>query len=298
MAGSLRRLLFLCAGVVVGLAFPAVGSACPFCSMQGQTLTGEVNQATMVLYGTLTNARLGGGDGLGDGSTDLQIEAIVKKHDILGDRKVITLPRYVPTDDKNTRFLIFCDVFKGKVDPYRGVPVKPGSDIVKYLQGATAVADKSVTDRLKFFFNYLDNDDIEIANDAYKEFGNADYPDFRKMAGDLPSAKVASWLRDPKTPAFRYGLYASMLGHCGKESDATVLREMLDDPEKQTSSGIDGVLAGYTMLKPKEGWDHILGLLKDERKEFLLRYAWRSAPCDSCTTTGRISSIRRNSWRA
>ena len=30
---------------------------CPFCNAAGQTLTGEVNQASMVLFGSLTNAR-------------------------------------------------------------------------------------------------------------------------------------------------------------------------------------------------------------------------------------------------
>jgi len=55
--------------------------------MQGQTLTGEVNQASLVLFGTLANAKLNlGAGGFEQGSTDLQIEAVIKKHDILGDK--------------------------------------------------------------------------------------------------------------------------------------------------------------------------------------------------------------------
>ena len=50
----------------------------------------------MVLYGTLQNAKLGNAGDFGDGTTDLAIEAVIKKHEILGDKKVITLPRYVP----------------------------------------------------------------------------------------------------------------------------------------------------------------------------------------------------------
>ena len=53
-----------------------------------------------------------------------------------------------------------------------------------------------------------------------KEFklnGNADYKDYHEMAKHLPADKIAKWLQDPNTPAFRYGLYASMLGHCGTE---------------------------------------------------------------------------------
>jgi hypothetical protein len=238
--------------------------------MQGQTLTSEVSQASMVLFGTLTNAQLAAG---GQGTTDLKIEAIIKKNDILGDQKVVTLPRYVPPDNSSTKFLIFCDVFKGKIDPYRGVPVKGNTDIVKYLQGAMKVKDKPIGERLRFFFDYLDNPDFEISNDAYKEFGNADYKDYKDMARNLPAAKIVKWLQDPDTPTFRYGLYASMLGHCGTTKDAAVLRKMLDDPDKRLNSGVDGILAGYTLLQPKEGWAYTRGLLKDAQKEFMLRYA-------------------------
>src|SRR5207237_551851 len=128
-------------------------------------------------------------------------------------------------------------------------------------------------ERLRFFFDYLDNDDVEISNDAYKEFGNADYKDYKDMAKQLPAAKIAGWLKDPKTPAFRYGLYASMLGHCGRAEDADLLRAMLDDAQKHSLSGVDGILAGYTMAKPKEGWEYIKGILKDPSKEFTFRYA-------------------------
>src|SRR5690242_13113980 len=174
---------------------PSPAAACPFCSMQGQTLTGEVNQASMVLYGTLANAKLDPNGGFGQGSTDLRIDTVVKSHEILGDKKVVTLPRYVPTDNTSSKFLIFCDVFKGKIDPYRGVPVKGTSDMVGYLKGAMASKDKPIGTRLRFFFNYLDNADLEIANDAYKEFGNAAYKDYHEMAKELPADKIAKWLQ-------------------------------------------------------------------------------------------------------
>jgi len=274
MAGlPLRRLVFVGLALLAVLGLPALLAACPFCSMQGQTLTGEVNQASMVLYGTLTNAKLDASGDFGQGTTDLVIEAVLKKHDILAGKKVISLPRYVPTDNGKSKFLIFCDVFKGKIDPYRGIPVPANSDIVKYIQGALVVKDKDIGTRLRYFFDYLDNADLEISNDAYKEFGNADYKDYKEMAHHLPADKIAQWLQDPNTPAFRHGLYASMLGHCGSARHADLLRKLLDDPEKRANSGVDGMLAGYTMLKPKEGWSYIYSILKDPSKEFMLRYA-------------------------
>jgi hypothetical protein len=279
---SLIGLLVL---LVVQVMAPAV-PGCPFCTMSGQTLTDDVSQASMVLYGTLTNAKIGADGDFSSGTTDLKIEAIVKSNDILTDKNKIVLPRYVPTDkDSKAKFLIFCDVFKGKVDPYKGVPVK-SDDIVKYLKGALEVKGKDTGARLRFFFDWLDNPDIEISNDAYKEFGNVSYADYSSMAKTLPADRISKWLDDPNTPSFRFGLYASMLGHSGNAKHANQLRKMLDDPQKRVSTGVDGILAGYAMLAPKDGWDYIRGILGDSKKEFMLRYAalrsvrffWESRP--------------------
>jgi hypothetical protein len=300
MAGTLlRRSFVLGIAMLASAGFPTLARCCPFCSMQGQTLIGDVNQASMVLYGTFANAKLDASGDLGQGSTDLVIEAVIKKHEVLGDKKVLTLPRYVPADKNNSvKFLVFCDVFKGKIDPYRGVPVPADSDMVKYIEGALAVKDKSIGPRLRYYFDYLDNKDPEISNDAYKEFGNADYKDYHDMAKGLPADKIARWLEDPNTPAFRYGLYASMLGHCGTAKDAELLRKMLDDPQKRVSTGVDGILAGYTMLQPKAGWDFIKSILKDPTKEFMLRYAalravrffWDSRP-DLLDKNGLVQGV-------
>jgi len=256
------------------------GGACPFCGMQGPTLTGEVGQSRMVLYGTLTNPNEKANHG--DGTTDLVVEAVIKnelggkKDDPLaGKNKTVRLDRYLPpqAEGDKYRYLVYCDVFKGKIDPYRTLPVIKNGKMADYLLGALKHKDEPIGKRLRFFFDYLDNPDLEISNDAYKEFGNADYKDYKDMAKDLPAERVAKWLKDEKTPAFRYGLYASMLGHCGSAEHAKLLHDMLEDPTKRLGSGVDGMLAGYIMLKPKEGWSYTLELLKDPKKEFMLRYA-------------------------
>src|SRR5438874_444874 len=106
---------------------------CPLCPMQGSaTLAQEVSQASMVLYGTITNAQLGGN---GNGQADLQIEAIIKNNEFLGKRKVLTLPRFIPAVGAKQKWLVFCDVFKGQLDPYRGIPVQADAEMAKYLEG-------------------------------------------------------------------------------------------------------------------------------------------------------------------
>jgi len=248
--------------------------ACPFCSMQGQTLTGEVQTVGMVLFGTLKNAKLkSGGDGI-EGTTELHVEEVIKDHEIRKGSKVLTLNRYIPPDkEKNYKYLVYCDVFMNKVDPYRGVAVLPDSKVAGYLAGSLKLKDASVADRLAYFFGWLDDKDPEVSNDAYKEFANADYKDFQPMASKLPAEKVAGWLKDPATPGFRLGLYASILGHCGRASDSSLLASLLDNSDKRLTTGYDGILAAYTMLDKPGGLKRINGLLGDARADFLLRYA-------------------------
>ncbi|HTU89565.1 MAG TPA: hypothetical protein VMF69_05655 [Gemmataceae bacterium] len=280
MAGLPRRFLTLAIALPALMLLISFAQACPFCGMQGPTLTGEVAQAKLVLYGQLTNAKE---QANGDGTTDLVVETVIK-NELAGKKDdpvhkktengTVRLDRYLPPLEsaEKYRYLVYCDFFRGKVDPYRVVPVKDG-DMAKYLLGALEHKEESIGKRLRFFFDYLDSPDLEISNDAYKEFGNADYKDYKDMAKELPAERVAGWLKDEKTPAFRYGLYASMLGHCGKREHAELLKKMLDDPAKRLGSGVDGMLAGYVMLKPKEGWSYTRDLLKDAKKEFMVRYA-------------------------
>lgn len=265
------RLTVMSAAVALAVALPL--EACPFCSMQGQTLLDEIKSADLVVVGTLANPRLDPSSSYGQGKTDLTVEAVLKNHEFLRDKKIITVPRYLPTDNNSARLLMFCEVFRGNLDLTRGVSVKGQSAIVKYLQGTLAVKDKPIGARLRFFFDYLDNADLEIANDAYKEFANASYKDYQDIAAQLPAGKIAGWVENPDTPSFRMGLYTSMLGHCGTDKDAVLLRGLLDNHRKRLTTGLDGALAGYVLLKPKEGWEYLCGILKDPSREFLVRYA-------------------------
>jgi hypothetical protein len=268
----MRRFLAI-VGVVGVLTWYAVtASACPFCSEErGPTLVGDFNQAAMVLVGTFSNPMLGKG-GLEDGTTDFTIEHVLKSNDIIKNKKMLTLPRYLPNAKKN-QFVVFCDVYKGNIDPYRGVEVQPGSDLVKYLTGAVSLKEKSSAERLRYCFDFLNSTEFDVAIDAYREFAKADYKEYKDMAKKLPPGTIAGWLRDPKTPPYRYGLYASLLGHCGTREDGKLLRQMIDDPEKRKGSGIDGLLAAYLMLDLKEGWSYLTALLANSNEEFLLRYA-------------------------
>jgi hypothetical protein len=247
--------------------------ACPFCAATGTTLTAEAAQAQFIVFGKLSNPRLDPGE-FSIGQTDVELEAIVKDHEYLKGRKTITIPRYIPLNRKTpTKYLVYCDLFQGRLDPYRGFEVLPDSKIADYLKGALALKDKDIKTRLEFFYRYLDAADVEISNDAYNEFALADYADYRPIAEKADPDAVAKWLTDPSTPANRFGLYGSLLGHCGQAKHADTLRAVLNDPKRKFGSGMDGVLAGWVLVDRQAGWQYLADLLRDPKSDLLLRHA-------------------------
>ena len=255
-------------------AAPALASACPFCASAGQTLLGEVNQAQLIVFGTMTNAKRDPNE-FGKGTTDLEIEVVVKDNEFLKGRKKITLPRYVPSDPKNkTKHLVFCEIYKGEIDPYRGEAVPADSKIAEYLKGAIAIRDKDMPTRLRYFFNNFDSPDWAIAGDAFQEFSNAEYKDVRVAAAKMNPDQILKMLKDPNTSIARVGLLGLLLGHCGtNEKHGKVLKEFIDDPKIKQATGLDGLLAGYILLDQKDGMNYVSGLIKDSKEDFLIRYA-------------------------
>lgn len=276
MMRSLVRLCLL--AVPLGLAFalaPSPAPACPFCSEnRGPTLVGGFDEAAFVVVGTFTNPRFDQKGGLENAASDFVIDLVLKDHEFVHGKKMVTLPKYVP--DQKHKYLIFADVFKGTVDPYKGVQLQPNGDMVAYLTKALALVKDKATpgERLRHCFDYLQSPELDVSLDAYREFAKADYAEYKDMARKLPADKIADWLQDPKTPPFRFGLYASLLGHCGDPAKhGKLLRSLVDDPEKRNSSGIDGILAAYLMLQPKEGWVFLQSVVADPKQDFNLRYA-------------------------
>jgi hypothetical protein len=273
----LRTLVAAALVAVVLIDFTPSAQACPGCGPpSGQTLTSEVAQADFILYGTLANAKADPKDpGTSKGTTDLNIEAIVKSHNLVKDKKVFTIPRYVPPDPKPTKYMVFFNVVNGDVDPYRGVAVNPDSKLPEYVKGAVEVRSKDNITRLRYFFNHLESPDIEISGDAYNEFAYAEYKEVIELAPTLPADTLLKWLKDPNTRASRFGLYGLLLGHAReKQADyAKEVRALLDDPDRKFSSGLDGMIMGYVLLDKKNGYDYLMKTVNDPDKEFLVKHA-------------------------
>src|SRR5437867_3199960 len=91
-------------------------NACPFCVQQGSTLLGDYKEASAVLVGTFANAKLDPNGNFGEGTTDFTVEKVLKSHASVANKKILTIPKYIPKTDK--KFLIFFDVYKDVIEPY------------------------------------------------------------------------------------------------------------------------------------------------------------------------------------
>ncbi len=252
---------------------------CPFCGgMQGQTLVKEVQQARFVLYGVPSNPQIKrDAEGREYSTTDFTIEEVVKTDPFLKNKKTLTLPRYIPPSAAgDEKMLVFCDLSNDQPDTYLMMSVKDVA-VIKYLKEAMKVDEKDVSKRLRFYFNYLDHFDNEVASDAYKEFAKADYAEVVKLVKDYGDAemrkRLQTWLKDPNTAIYRYGLFGLMLGLCGNKEDGEVFLTLLNDPDKSLISGIDGILAGYILVDQTNGWKYTKSLIMGTSSDFAKRHA-------------------------
>lgn len=255
------------------LAAPLPASACTFCDgslRTKQTLRLHYSQSKLVLHGQLKNPRFDPKSD--DGFTDLHIGTVLKDDAIRANRNVLTLARYLPVvGNTPPDYLLFCTVTNGSLDPTHGLAASPA--VVEYLRGAAALDDTDSAKKLAYFFKHLDSADATVAADAFFEFARAPDDDILKGAKAFDAAKVRKLIADPNTPVERLGVFAFVLGTTGTQTDADFLAALLKQsptPER-VSSAFGGLLAGYILLAPKDGWAFAATVLGDTKRPYTER---------------------------
>ncbi|HEX4612346.1 MAG TPA: hypothetical protein VH092_29395 [Urbifossiella sp.] len=256
------------AAVVLAPAVPA--AACTFCDggvRTRQSLRLHHAGAKVVIAGQLKNPRF---DPATDGgTTEFHVATVLKDHAARGGRGVLTLPKYLPVvGNTPPDYLLYCDVVSGALDPVYGLPAPAA--VVEYARAAAAATDPDPVKQLGFFFRHLDHPHPAVAADAFLEFARASDADILKAAATFDRAKVRRLIADPATPAERLGVFAFLLGASGTADDAAFLAAMLtpNPTPDRASAAFGGLLAGYILLKPQEGWAFAAGVLADERRGY------------------------------
>ncbi len=258
---------------VAGLALmsPRAARACGFIEsgLNVVTLRKDAAESQLVLCVHLEDAQVTPEKG----STKLVISAVLKTHPVLDGRKILTIPKYVPIDDpKNPpNYLAFADVIDGSIDVYRIVPKTEA--VLDYVKGLMKFDGKDRGKILHYCADYLENKDRVIADDAYAEFMQSPDKVIGEVAKKLSAKTLRCWVQDKQTPRERLRLYGFLLGNCGGDEDAKALHGLLEQLMKEKEPAqIDGILTGYTLLKPKEGWDYVRAQMKDADRPFIVRY--------------------------
>lgn len=242
---------------LVLLAAAASVSACPFCEAPDVTLTQQVAQSDVAVFVQWVDGRSADREQGFAGSTTYQVVDVL--HDASGalkpkERFDIVRYRAARPGDLFLMLGSYTTVIEW------GSPIEISEAGLNYIRMAPT-KEASAKERLSYFIRFLEFSDRIIADDAYAEFAQAPYEDVAAIVDLMPRDKLRQWITDPKTPVNRLGLFGLMLGLCGDDDDARLMRDRILEPSEGFRIGIDGIMAGYVLLAGEQG----LALIEREK---------------------------------
>lgn len=250
--GSVRRSAFIvpiCCTAAFLLTSFLTGDAlaCPFCVAIKPTLAQKRENASVVLLAEAAAAR--------DGKQTFLVHHVIRDEGNWDDRKDARIGIDSPLP-AGTLALAFGSNDEASAGEFEWTVERTNEVAAAYF--AKAPGERvPAAQRLAYFARYLEHPDPLIAEDAYSEFGHAPYDDVVRVADKFEMRRVRQWIEDPQVPEARKGFYGLVLGMARNEADRAANRKLLEArmqrPETDFRSGFDGVLAGYLLLRDKEG---------------------------------------------
>ncbi len=242
--------LSICLSVVLPIGQAAECALCPFCDAPSLTLAEQVDQAGHLVLGKW----IGGEKPTNEtaGTAKFRIVDIAKaKGDAFKKGDDIELPQYIAGNADAVYILMGPDM---KFIDWH-VPSEATHGSWAYVSNIPMpVTDqKEQVNRLAYFLDYLQHDELSVSNDAYAEFAAAPYEVIVPLKDRMPRKKLREWVTDPDTPVTRIGLYGLLLGLCGTEEDAAAMKQKILTPDTDFRLGIEGVMSGYLITAGEEG---------------------------------------------
>src|SRR5262249_6150161 len=129
-------------------ALPCPAPACSLCdaALRTQnTLREEMQEGKVILFGTIANPQLNKRTGapIGSGTTEFNVQRVVRDDAARGGRIKLELPKYLPVPDPDhpPKFLVFFAVREGQLNLYAGRFVNSDA-MLTYLDGVLSVQGK------------------------------------------------------------------------------------------------------------------------------------------------------------
>jgi len=251
-------------------AMPA--AACPFCSPVSQTFTEEIASMDVVVIARLTvppAGKLGAAAGQDVPKATFEITEVLKGQDHLRNTKSVQTV-FFSAGQVGDLFLIV------GVDPPAiawSTPLKVSERAVAYLRKLEGLPAKGA-ERLRFFQNYLEDEDDMLSRDAYDEFARTPYDMIKELKPHLDHDQIVAWIKNSEIPVNRRRLYLVLLSVCGDERDAGMLERMIRSEDRQSRAGLDAMIGCYLTLTGPKGMPLIEDLfLKNQQAEYADTYS-------------------------
>jgi hypothetical protein len=279
----MRTILVTAVALLIAVGTTTAANCCPFCEAPSLTLTEQINQADVAALVQWVESKPANREKGFAGSTTYEVVDIVQD----GSQ---SLKQGVQVKLDRDRAARKGDLFVLLGTKGTGIewssPLEVSETGFNYMKQAPT-KETAPAERLKYFLKFLEYSDPLIANDAYAEFANAPYKDIVLLKDLMPREKIRKWLTDRNTPATRLGLYGLMLGLCGNEEDASLMRQKILEPTQDFRLGIDGIMSGYLLLGGEQALTEIdQAKLRNTEVPFsetyaamqALRFLWTYAP--------------------
>lgn len=223
---------------------------CPFCDAPALVMAEQIQQCDHMLLGKW----LGGekATDLRGGTSKFEIVDIgFSKADRFQKGQIIEMPQYIAGLESATYSLMGPEE---RLEDWHS-PSEVTADAWAYLSKMPMpVTDpKAQTERLLYFLPYFEHPDQLVSNDAFSEFAASPYEVIIPLKDKMPREKILGWLKDPKTPVTRIGFYGLLSGLCGLPEDASILEQKILVLDADFRLGIEGVMAGYLLIRGEEG---------------------------------------------
>ncbi|GAA4462802.1 hypothetical protein [Novipirellula rosea] len=241
--------------------------ACPFCNAVSQTLRQEMSVMDAVVIATAVDRENARNEETGE--VLMRVEKVLKGDSLVKVGQEVNAIYY--GDVKTGRTFMLSGVDPPKMQ-WSCLPLSPRAEA--YLMKVTKLAGEDDVTRLRFYYDYLQDEETMLSRDAYDEFAIAPYSAVKELAPEIDHAELVSWINDPEATVDRRRLYLTMLGVCGDEKDLPMLEEQLRSTQKSTRSGLDALVACYLTLSGEKGLTVIDELfLKNSKAPYADTYA-------------------------
>jgi hypothetical protein len=240
--------LWFCSDRALNAAVTSV-SVCPFCSAVALTFTEQMNEKDVVVVAKLVVAPpppTADSDDFPDGK--FEIVGVLKGNNLVKNGMTFST-QLVGVYPVGQKFLV---MGQGVPDVAWTTPMKASERVFEYLEKIQKLPEKG-PDRLVFFQDYFEDKEKILAFDAYDEFAAAPYEYLIGMKEKMDRDKLIRFIKSPKTTVNRRRLYFTMLGVCGKRSDAAMLEGFIKSGSRKQQAGLDALVGCYLTLTGNKG---------------------------------------------